>query len=162
MSDFLREIQAGIDAWPWYKKLYYQVWHWHLKQWINRVRYNVISLGQTFRYGYSYREVWNLETYASKWMLPRLKKLAEIKSGVPYGVIIEINPNHYELSYDDPKSKEDLDAAEALWNSHMADMVFFLEGNIDHHFYALPGTPEYKRYRRGKFLMFKYWESLWD
>jgi hypothetical protein len=159
IDSFTNDYEDHIRAWPWWKTLYYKLWHWGLKSRWQGFGYEFMSRWQTLTQGYAEREVWNFETYAAQWMLIRLKALRQISHGMPPDIILKIDPT-YKFGTT-PSSKQTWQAASDLWDSYLDDMIYFLQTAARPIDEALPWWKD-KRYRRGKFLLFRYWEHLWD
>ena len=110
-------------------------------RWLEETTDEIKYKFQRLTRGYSDDEVWGLNYAMCKWMLPRLKRLGEIRHGY----------------WGDRSEKETKKA--------YADMIFALEFFLDEDSWMTTkknNTKNYARYLKGLELIGKHWQSLWD
>lgn len=100
------------------------------------------------RYGFDYRDCWNLDHALAKWLAPRLLYLAQHHMGYP-GVGVYESPDHGALgwSYDLMKAGSALQAEVDKW-----DMEYNHEEELRIH----------KEAQEAMDWVAKWWGHLWD
>ena len=147
-----KAVVAEERAWPLWKKAYIGVrrmWNlvtgkvWNAKVWLNR---------RSIR-GYADFDVWE---YASQNSRRAVKLLTEFKK-------LKYNSHPVGIPTCTCFGEENSDAVNAHWLSMVDDMIFFhrvvCSDEISHHSLSEEGL---RRYRRGKFYYFRYYEGLWN
>lgn len=121
---------------PWWKHFYYNFNdNWiKLSTWRYRVNRWYLWL---FEYGFNPKDVWSLNYTLSKWILPRLKKLKEIKQGVP---TILFNDNELLIAYEKENGRlieidkfnedDEFKCNKKLWDFAMQKMINSFELSI--------------------------------
>ncbi len=110
---------------------------------------------QRLTQGYTYHEVYEFHSCASRWMLPRLKAYRMLGRSIPSGFLLE-----YEYEPTDAQ----MTAASDKWDSILAEMIWALEFHAEEPEWAT--VEEYagmhKRAEAGMKLMAEYWGALWS
>ena len=108
-----------------------------LKTFYKRTRGKIIRFNQRRKNGWDDSEVWSLDFTFCEWALPRVKRLKEIKHGLPW---CEDAKRHY---------------TEEEWAHVMDEMIAELQAYIDE---DVAGDLAHRK----PFLFFKHLPSLWD
>ncbi len=106
---------------------------------MNKIIWNIKQKWQKLTRGYSDEELWNLDYYLSRWIIPRLKTFKEQAVGFP----------------PDLNSKKE-------WEDIIEKIIIAFELYISY----IPDTPEQaskegKQIREGLELFSKYFNNLW-
>lgn len=115
------------------------------------------KLQEVFR-GYSDADIWNLDLAFLYWIHPKLKKLKEIKHGVPG----TITPKHTDFLKE--KDENDKEETQEILNLLEGDRKYdeILDEMIDCFNPKDYDCYETEKVKRGLYLFTKYFDSLWD
>ena len=122
-----------------------------------------------FIWGFNPKDIWSLDYTMSKWIVPRLKRLKEVKHGVPtmlYGdeeLLASYEKEHGKLELDKSEEEAELIFNEKLWKFAMDKMIKAFELTIE----DVSGiSDDYKRNQKqmaeGLEYFVKYFNCLWD
>lgn len=106
--------------------------------------YNILERG---KYGFAYRDCWNLCDYLNTVVLGTVRRLREKHCGVPAALC----------------GDGDVDAGDTRWNAILDEIANGIEAGIKaNEDYAMPDDPRWEQHKRALALLCEYWWSLWD
>jgi len=122
-----------------------------------------------FVYGFNPKDLWSLDYTISKWIVPRLKILKEVKHGVPsmiYGdveILAEYEKEYGKLKLDTTEEDVKFKFNDILWSYAIEKMIRAFELTIEDEFSS---TDEYitqqEEIQQGMKYFGKYFNCLWD
>jgi hypothetical protein len=185
VKEMMDDMKARHDAMPWYAKLWFniEVYIWcpiwniisHRRNW-NRL----VWFWQRRTRGWDDTELWSLDHTIAKFMVPRLKRLKEVKMGYPanelpsYNEEYDTNPQNYEDEVYEEYEKQLLkewdeiidkmiNAFELVLNDYGSERCcHLLDNENDWDKYKEELEKYGKEVEEGLQLFAKFYGSLWD
>lgn len=163
-------IKKLCQSKPWYIKFYYFLYRFYDK-WISLYTWycRLCRWGTWLKLGFNPVDVWSLDYTASKWLIPRLKRLKEVKHGHPSGLLNDLelqemyNKDCYYFlsSYENNNNKEIFEHEEMLWNCVMNKIINAFELVVKDDIEILNEIEE-NEIEEGLKYFSRYFRALWD
>jgi len=149
---------------PWHYRLKLRV-KWFYEDWISPRTwyYRYLRIHRWIKWGFDPYDIWSIDHSLSKWAIPRIKKLKEIKHGIPVCVDFDME---LLVAYESERGalvETGEKRSEMLWDFVLDKMVEAFELTIEGDWEKSGGHKEhYKKIQKGMRFFGKYFNNLWD